>query len=910
MATPLQRYRDAVTAREALGAPAPFPDGADATFAAADAALARAKIERGLLDGALATATTKLGDITLAPLVVAHKPRIEALAARQAVFDKAVADLPGVVQELATLQEVIATAARHLRWPETAPDAVQARIPSALLREDLARLLKREQALVHAVETATTARNGKVAGIATLTGHIDAAPKGDGLPLLTKGLAAARALNHADASAAARTTLQTAQRQQAEDFAALMPWQGGADALRGQNAPTQEEVTRFTAQRSSLEALRGSVTTDIQIKEQALELARAQLAHHEGEHEAVSAADLLRQREQRDALWSELRHGDKSLDAHGAAYEEEVRSADTLADRRYDHADHLAKGRELRETVLKLETEMQSLGRRATDLDDQLEAQAREWHERVSACGVFLSLDRYPAWSKARDSALASARATTAAADAHTALAGRAEDIAMDLRAGLVEAGAGVTETELLALVTRAEAVLDAYNADRARLAGWIADREAHTQQLPALETALESATTALQGWQVEHTTLLAATGLPADTGSAGAEKALALFTELEQNCRLAAGLVRRTTAMEAEVAGFTQEAQALVAACAPDFAGHTAVEMTVELTRRRREAERAATDHQQFSAAIEETQGQIAANDRAEAAAAAQLAPLLSAAKVATHDELRLALAQWTACRNGDAAVKSAREAVINNGDGLPFASLEAEVAEEDLNLLDTVLATVRETLAGAKPKLTAAVEVRTKAQAALAQYAGQDTAVRAEADRQDALLLMREAAEGHLRLALSAKLLAWAVNRYSERKHEPLLKAASGIFAKLTLGAFDRLAVAHEDLTMTLYAYRPDGSHIAIGKGLSTGTEAQLYLALRLASLEQQLATGAVLPFLGDDLFMGFDKPRCAAAIEVLADLSTRTQVILLTHDEDIAKLAATVAAGHVNVIELPRE
>ena len=107
-----------------------------------------------------------------------------------------------------------------------------------------------------------------------------------------------------------------------------------------------------------------------------------------------------------------------------------------------------------------------------------------------------------------------------------------------------------------------------------------------------------------------------------------------------------------------------------------------------------------------------------------------------------------------------------------------------------------------------------------------------------------------------------------------------------------------------------MTLYAYRPDGSHLAIGNGLSTGTEAQLYLALRLASLQQHLATGAVLPFLGDDIFMGWDKERCAAGIEVLAELATRTQVILLTHDEDIAKIAQTVAAGRVSVTELPRD
>ena len=43
---------------------------------------------------------------------------------------------------------------------------------------------------------------------------------------------------------------------------------------------------------------------------------------------------------------------------------------------------------------------------------------------------------------------------------------------------------------------------------------------------------------------------------------------------------------------------------------------------------------------------------------------------------------------ALWSACRTADATLLEQREAVLNNGDGLPFDSAgRAEVAAEDLS-------------------------------------------------------------------------------------------------------------------------------------------------------------------------------------------------------------------------------
>ena len=47
----------------------------------------------------------------------------------------------------------------------------------------------------------------------------------------------------------------------------------------------------------------------------------------------------------------------------------------------------------------------------------------------------------------------------------------------------------------------------------------------------------------------------------------------------------------------------------------------------------------------------------------------------------------------------------------------------------------------------------------------------------------------------------------------------------------------------------------------------GLSTGTADQLYLALRIAAIEDYLERVDTLPFIADDLLINFDDERAAA-------------------------------------------
>ena len=78
-----------------------------------------------------------------------------------------------------------------------------------------------------------------------------------------------------------------------------------------------------------------------------------------------------------------------------------------------------------------------------------------------------------------------------------------------------------------------------------------------------------------------------------------------------------------------------------------------------------------------------------------------------------------------------------------------------------------------------------------------------------------------------------------------------------------------------------------------------MSDGTRDQLYLSLRLATLEQHLSKGEPLPFVVDDILIGFDDNRTRVCLEVLAELAAMTQVLLFTHHRRVLELAEGLEA-----------
>ena len=119
-------------------------------------------------------------------------------------------------------------------------------------------------------------------------------------------------------------------------------------------------------------------------------------------------------------------------------------------------------------------------------------------------------------------------------------------------------------------------------------------------------------------------------------------------------------------------------------------------------------------------------------------------------------------------------------------------------------------------------------------------------------------------------------------------------MVKHAGECFAVLTHGSFEGLRTDfNEKDEPVLTGIRPNGERVHV-EGMSSGTRDQLYLALRLASLERFMESSEPMPFIVDDILVDFDDERCEAALSVLAELAQKTQVILFTHHSRVVEQA----------------
>jgi uncharacterized protein YhaN len=148
--------------------------------------------------------------------------------------------------------------------------------------------------------------------------------------------------------------------------------------------------------------------------------------------------------------------------------------------------------------------------------------------------------------------------------------------------------------------------------------------------------------------------------------------------------------------------------------------------------------------------------------------------------------------------------------------------------------------------------------------------------------------------------RLALA--LLARARRRFEEEQQPRVIQLASEHFAALTEGRYRRVFVpAGGSRELRVSGARRDWSP----EELSRGTREQLYLAFRLAVIQDFGETRGALPLMVDDILVNFDPKRARGTLELLARLSVHHQVIAFTCHPWLRELFENKGA---RVVELP--
>jgi uncharacterized protein YhaN len=180
------------------------------------------------------------------------------------------------------------------------------------------------------------------------------------------------------------------------------------------------------------------------------------------------------------------------------------------------------------------------------------------------------------------------------------------------------------------------------------------------------------------------------------------------------------------------------------------------------------------------------------------------------------------------------------------------------------------------------------------------------------AAARAQEALERVRVQVERFARAKIGAVILAREIERYRQENQGPMLTSASKMFARLTLGRFTGVRAGYDDKDKPTIKCVRAGNINMEGEvdveGLSEGTRDQLYLSLRLASLLRYADLAEPMPLVLDDVLVQFDDERSRAALELIAELSGRMQVLFFTHHTRLVELArSTVPAASLTVHEL---
>ncbi len=238
--------------------------------------------------------------------------------------------------------------------------------------------------------------------------------------------------------------------------------------------------------------------------------------------------------------------------------------------------------------------------------------------------------------------------------------------------------------------------------------------------------------------------------------------------------------------------------------------------------------------------------------------------------------------------------SIETLEQELNRNGDGLSIGALKEELNNCEIDTIEAEIEKISIELKELQCQRDNLRDQRRTIQNEIEEKDGGALAANASAQAEAHLADIAQHAEHYLRFQIGALILEQQIEDYRKENQAPVLGRAGELFSKLTLGSYaglrDELDSSGKPI---LLGVRPDDHEVAIA-GMSDGSRDQLYLALRLATLEQHIKKEEPMPFVVDDILIGFDDDRTRVCLEVLAQLSTNIQVLLFTHHKRVLELA----------------
>jgi uncharacterized protein YhaN len=847
-------------------------------------------------------------DLALLPAsegVLAHQAEIEALQRQLGSYDIAARDLGPLQQELVDGQAD--TRSRLERLSETLSVEEAARLkPTAAQRAMLEKLLRARYELdtrLEGIETQRRQLELKVrqleAELATSTGLPDPLP----LRSLLKRFAAVGNLAHEQAQVE-RELLQLDRRLQG-GLNQLLPWRGTADDLEFLPVPSTETLDAFDAEDRNLASQRQRIDRDVRQRQAEIEDAEQQLQQLAAQGVVPTEADLAAARDRRDQLWSGLRPpltgeaperpGGVEMTSRLSEFERAIDESDELADRLRREADRVARQATLQANRDRLTRESNRLQAEQQSLALAEQQLAARWQACWSECGF---APRSPAemrsWLTHFRTLQQFAQQQADGRVKQSDLATRLDQQRQQLEAELLSLGEvvppGRTVPQLIEYGTGVAERLETRHNSRDNAQRQLQQFSGDLGHLHQAENQLRQKQQEWLGeWGSFVQSFPVATENPEDLRT--------LFTTLDA---VATGVANQETLRQRiedirrHLDEVSREARRLAQALAPALGAETPARIAQELNARVAQAERAAGQQKQLQQDLTEAREQFATAEGRLNQSNAELDQLARQAGCANQEELALLESESEQVEHWRRELDSLRTELSHSAAGQELDEFIAEVSALDPDQLPVRLDQLQRQVQELDERRTILSQELGRLEGELQRQTTGGQAAEAEQEARGALAAIRPLAEQYARLRLAQGLLRRHLEAYRQKTQDPVLQRATTLFARLTNGAFRGIKNDFDEKDRPiLKGVRNGGDEVEIA-GLSAGTRDQLFLALRLASLERQLAAAARVPLIVDDILINFDDHRSQATLAVLAEFAQQTQVLFFTHHPRLVDLA----------------
>lgn len=892
----LRQRREAVAALEDLGPVRRLAEDTGERRRALLREIGDARGSVGELREQLAGLRTEREGLSISEALLAFSPRVRIISEELGTYKKARKDRPGLVNRLLPYRKRAEELLGELGRPDLPLEEVESlRIPAAEQRtirrlQQVARDLDTEERQLRGqlaeAEAALEVQQGELKELAT---PADVAALSATWERVQSSCGVARELAALDreltelgdglAASALELGLDSVERADIERL--RIP--SMAEIERAEEAARRgEERRRLLAEQ------RREVADD-------LDLARASLRASSRRGPVPSPEALRDARALRDRLWAALRGaylagdlGEVRLRIERAAeLDAATREADALADAICSASERVAEHTRGQVAVEEAAQKLEELGARLAALDEDAERRRAAWRQLWEGAGVEPGTPgEMRAWRRTWERLLEQMERWDVASAEVERLEKRREALRRELLSGL----------ELVGQPRPEDADLAALCAEVRRV---IRQSERDAQRRRALETALQTARVRLQKLQNERGNLAArrarwdrdwaaATAGLSPGGPIGVDAAsevLDRLPKLFEAVKEWTALEKRIAAVSKDIRRFEEALDDRIRQAGLALEGNPA-ERASALLEKVGEATQAARRREALDGQLRQVQDKLGAAERRLRRGEAALQELCAAAGCADAEALERAERRSERARQLDGECARAEEHISELGDEWSLRDLER--AAEGLDG-DEVLAE-KEALADQirelEEKLGEARSALGECRERLRQYTAGDEAAAQLQEAASEAGRARVLAARSARLRVATLVLERAMARYQEENQGAILRRAGALFTGLTGGRYEGLRVEYGRSGATIQCRRGDRA-VQVKEGvMSDGTLDQLYLALRLASIERHLELQEPMPLVLDDIFIHFDDERTRAGIEVLAEFAQKTQVLLLTH------------------------